>query len=312
MTSLFNSGLDALLLPFSFTFMHQAFAIVLLVAIPTSVLSCFLVLKGWSLMGDAISHSVLPGVILAYVLSIPYAIGAFAAGMFCALATGFIKDNSRLKEDTVMGVVFSSMFGLGLVLMTKVETGVHLDHILFGDVLGVSWTDVLEAGGIALLVISFILFKGRDLLVFVFDHQHAKAIGLPVGLLHYGLLSILSLTIVGALKAVGMILVVAMLIAPGAIAFLLTRKFQSMMLIALLISTLTSFLGVYLSFFIDSAPAPTIIMLMTLIFICVFFYSGYQTRRASSPLYFHTEKPKLRKPKFKKPTRTPHSVETAR
>lgn len=264
--------------------MHQAFMIVLLVAIPTSVLSCFLVLKGWSLMGDAISHSVLPGVILAYVLSIPYAIGAFAAGMFCALATGFIKDNSRLKEDTVMGVVFSSMFGLGLVLMTKVETGVHLDHILFGDVLGVSWTDVLEAGGIALLVISFILFKGRDLLVFVFDHQHAKAIGLPVNLLHYGLLSILSLTIVGALKAVGMILVVAMLIAPGAIAFLLTRKFQSMMLIALFISTLTSFLGVYLSFFIDSAPAPTIIMLMTLIFICVFFYSGYQTRRTSSLL----------------------------
>ncbi len=284
MTSLFDSGLDTLLLPFSFTFMQQAFMIVLLVAIPTSVLSCFLVLKGWSLMGDAISHSVLPGVILAYALSIPYAIGAFAAGMFCALATGFIKDNSRLKEDTVMGVVFSSMFGLGLVLMTKIETGVHLDHILFGDVLGVSWTDVLEAAGIALLVVGFILFKGRDLLVFIFDHQHAKAIGLPVGLLHYGLLSILSLTIVGALKAVGMILVVAMLIAPGAIAFLLTRKFQSMMLIALLISTLSSFLGVYLSFFIDSAPAPTIIMLMTLLFICVFFYSGYQTRRASATL----------------------------
>ncbi|NRB25325.1 metal ABC transporter permease [Shewanella sp.] len=284
MTSLFDSGLDTLLLPFSFTFMQQAFMIVLLVAIPTSVLSCFLVLKGWSLMGDAISHSVLPGVILAYALSIPYAIGAFAAGMFCALATGFIKDNSRLKEDTVMGVVFSSMFGLGLVLMTKIETGVHLDHILFGDVLGVSWTDVLEAAGIALLVVGFILFKGRDLLVFIFDHQHAKAIGLHVGLLHYGLLSILSLTIVGALKAVGMILVVAMLIAPGAIAFLLTRKFQSMMLIALLISTLSSFLGVYLSFFIDSAPAPTIIMLMTLLFICVFFYSGYQTRRASATL----------------------------
>lgn len=284
MTSLFDSGLDTLLLPFSFTFMQQAFMIVLLVAIPTSVLSCFLVLKGWSLMGDAISHSVLPGVILAYALTIPYAIGAFAAGMFCALATGFIKDNSRLKEDTVMGVVFSSMFGLGLVLMTKIETGVHLDHILFGDVLGVSWTDVLEAAGIALLVVGFILFKGRDLLVFIFDHQHAKAIGLHVGLLHYGLLSILSLTIVGALKAVGMILVVAMLIAPGAIAFLLTRKFQSMMLIALLISTLSSFLGVYLSFFIDSAPAPTIIMLMTLLFICVFFYSGYQTRRASAIL----------------------------
>ncbi len=293
---------QALLAPFSFSFMNQAFIIVLVVAIPTSILSCFLVLKGWSLMGDAISHSVLPGIIMAYVLSIPYAIGAFVAGIFCALATGFIKDNSRLKEDTVMGVVFSSMFGLGLVLMTKVESGVHLDHILFGDVLGISWRDVLEAGAIALMVVSFILFKGRDLLVYVFDHQHAKAIGLPVNLLHYGLLSILSLTIVGALKAVGMILVIAMLIAPGAIAFLLTRKFQSMVLIALLISSLSALLGVYLSFFIDSAPAPTIIMLLTLLFIIVFFYSSYQTRRASA----------LLTPNNNTQSEPQHSVETAK
>ena len=128
-------NLAVLFEPFSFTFMQQAFAIVLLVAVPTSILSCFLVLKGWSLMGDAISHSVLPGVILAYILGIPLAIGAFAAGMVCAIATGFISENSRLKEDTVMGVVFSSMFGVGLVMMTKIDSNVHLDHILFGDVL---------------------------------------------------------------------------------------------------------------------------------------------------------------------------------
>lgn len=281
MATLIDTLFDPLLMPFQFTFMQQAFVIVLLVAIPTALLSCFLVLKGWSLMGDAISHAVLPGVVLAYVFAIPYAIGAFVAGMFCALATGFIKDNSRLKEDTVMGVVFSSMFGLGLVLMTKIESGVHLDHILFGDVLGVDWNDIVETSIIAILVVVFILVKGKDLLVFVFDHQHARAIGLPVGLLHYGLLTLLSLTIVGALKAVGMILVIAMLIAPGAIAFLLTGKFQTMVCLALFISISTALLGVYLSFFIDSAPAPTIIILQVTIFISVFCYSAYKARLSS-------------------------------
>ena len=234
-------NLAVLFEPFSFTFMQQAFAIVLLVAVPTSILSCFLVLKGWSLMGDAISHSVLPGVILAYILGIPLAIGAFAAGMVCAIATGFISENSRLKEDTVMGVVFSSMFGVGLVMMTKIDSNVHLDHILFGDVLGISWRDVVESGIITLLVVAFMLIKGKDLLAFVFDRQHAKVIGLPVTALHYGLLAMLSLTIVGALKAVGMILVIAMLIAPGAIAHLLTNKFQSMVMVSVAISLCCSF-----------------------------------------------------------------------
>jgi manganese/iron transport system permease protein len=277
-------NLAVLFEPFSFTFMQQAFAIVLLVAVPTSILSCFLVLKGWSLMGDAISHSVLPGVILAYILGIPLAIGAFAAGMVCAIATGFISENSRLKEDTVMGVVFSSMFGVGLVMMTKIDSNVHLDHILFGDVLGISWGDVVESGIITLLVVAFMLIKGKDLLVFVFDRQHAKVIGLPVTALHYGLLAMLSLTIVGALKAVGMILVIAMLIAPGAIAHLLTTKFQSMVMVSVAISLYCSFLGVYLSFFIDSAPAPTIIMLMSTTFIGVFVFTSYRAKLTSRKL----------------------------
>jgi len=165
--------------------------------------------------------------------------------------------------------------------MTKIESGVHLDHILFGDVLGVDWNDIVETSIIALLVGVFILVKGKDLLVFVFDHQHARAIGLPVGLLHYGLLTLLSLTIVGALKAVGMILVISMLIAPGAIAFLLTGKFQTMVCLALFISISTALLGVYLSFFIDSAPAPTIIMLQVITFIFVFCYSAYKARLSS-------------------------------
>ena len=270
--------LDVLLSPFSFTFMQQAFLIVLLVAIPTALLSCFLVLKGWSLMGDAISHSVLPGIVIAYVLAIPFALGAFGAGMFCALATGYLKENSRIKEDTIMGVVFSSMFAFGIVLMTKVHSNIHLDHILFGDPLGVSWRDIGEAGVITLAVIMFAIFKGKDLLVFIFDPKHAQAIGLPTKVLHYSLLALLSLTIVAALKAVGMILVISMLIAPGATAFMLTSRFQTMVGLALLISVTNAFFGMYLSFFIDSAPGPTIILLLTINFIGVFTYTTIKNR----------------------------------
>lgn len=270
---------EIIISPFSFNFMQQAFVMVLLLAIPTSLLSCFLVLKGWSLMGDAISHSVLPGIVIAYVLAIPFAIGAFVAGISCAVFTGFIKEHSRLKEDTVMGIVFSSMFALGLLLMTKIETDVHLDHILFGDLLGSSWQSIAEVALISFFVCVFLFIKGKDLLLFVFDKQHAQAIGLSIRFLHYALLSILSITIVFALKAVGMILVISMLIAPGAIAFLITRDFYQMLILSVLISCSCSFLGIYLSFFIDSAPAPTIIMVLSLLFIIVFSYSSFNINR---------------------------------
>ena len=273
-----SETIDMLVLPFQLPFMQNAFIISLLVAAPAALLSCYLVLKGWSLMGDAISHAVLPGIVLAYIAGIPLAIGAFIAGMICALATGFLKDNSRVKEDTVMGVVFSGMFGLGIVLYTKVETDIHLDHILFGDMLGVGWPDILESGAISLMVVAAIAIKRRDLLLHAFDPQQARAIGLPVGLLHYGLLAIISLTIVAALKAVGIILAIALLVAPGAIAFLATKRFDHMLLVSLGVALAASFLGVYLSFFIDSAPAPTIVLLMTVAFIIAFVWP----RRRSS------------------------------
>ncbi len=161
--------METLLLPFAFPFMQQAFVISLLVATPMALLSTFLILKGWSLMGDAVSHAVLPGVVIAYIIGIPLAIGAFAAGMVCAIGTGFLKENSRVKEDTVMGVVFSGMFGLGIVLYVGVQTEVHLDHILFGDMLGVTWTDVAESGAIAAIVSALLLVKQRDLLLLAFD-----------------------------------------------------------------------------------------------------------------------------------------------
>lgn len=272
-------SLDLLLAVFEFEFMRNALLISVLVAIPTALLSCFLVLKGWSLMGDAISHAVFPGVVISYIVGLPLAVGAFAAGMSCALLTGYLKENSRIKQDTVMGVVFSGMFGFGLVLYTKIQSDVHLDHILFGDMLGIGWPDIVETGLIALVATGILAVKWRDFLLHAFDPAQAKAVGLRVNWLHYGLLAILSLTIVGALKAVGLILAIAMLIAPGAIAFLITRTMGSMLIVAVLVATVASFSGVYLSFFIDSAPAPTIVLLMTVIFLIAFLWSSWRTAR---------------------------------
>jgi len=265
--------MDSLLAPFMFPFMQQAFAIAVLTAVPAALLSCFLVLKGWSLLGDGVSHAVLPGVVIAYVLGLPLAVGAFAAGMTCALATGWLKENSRIKEDTVLGVVFSAMFGLGLVLYTAIETDVHLDHILFGNLLGAGAGDLVQSGIIAVVVVAAVALRWRDLLLHAFDPQQARALGLPVGLLHYGLLCLLSLTIVGALTATGIILTIAMLIAPGAIAFLLTRRFAHMLVIATVIAVTSALWGVYLSFFLDSAPAPTIVLLMSAAFVAAFVWS---------------------------------------
>ena len=275
--------IEFLILPFQLPFMQQAFAIAVLVALPMGLLSPYLVLKGWSLMGDAISHAILPGVVVAYVIGVPLAAGAFAAGMGCALAVGFLKDNSRVKEDTVMGVVFSGMFGLGILMFTMIETELHLTHVLFGDMLGVTWADVAETGLIALVCVAFVLVLRRDLLLHAFDAQHARAIGLPVRLYHYGLLGVLALTIVGALKAVGIIMAIAMLIAPGAIAFLMTRRFGPMLAVSALVAVASAVGGVYLAFFIDSAPAPTIVVLMTILFIGAFAFSALRTPKGIIP-----------------------------
>jgi manganese/iron transport system permease protein len=271
--------LEFLLLPFQLPFMQTAFVITLMIAVPMALLSCFLVLKGWSLMGDAVSHAVLPGIVIAYILGIPLAIGAFIAGLACALMTGYVKENSRIKEDTVLGIVFSGMFGLGLVLYVNVQSSVHLDHILFGDMLGILPSDLIETGLIALTATIFLVLLRKDLLAHAFDPQHARAIGLSVRLLHYGQLAVLSLVVVGALKAVGIILSVAMLVAPGAIAFLVTRRFQSMLVAAVSVAVLASLLGIYISFFIDSAPAPTIVLIMSAIFVLVFIAKSLRNRQ---------------------------------
>ncbi|MBB4216525.1 manganese/iron transport system permease protein [Rhizobium sp. BK212] len=273
------NGLTALLAPFQFDFMINALIISVLIAIPTALLSCFLVLKGWALMGDAMSHAVFPGVVIAYIAGFPFAIGAFAAGMVCALATGFLKDNSRIKQDTVMGIVFSGMFGFGLVLYVKIQSEVHLDHILFGDMLGIGFPDIVETGAVAMLTATIIAVKWRDLLLHAFDPAQARAVGLRVNLLHYGLLCLLSLTIVAALRSVGIILAISLLIAPGSIAYLLTRRFSAMLALSVAIAVITAFSGVYLSFFIDSAPAPTIVLLFAIAFVGVFLHATRKTAR---------------------------------
>ena len=272
--------IETLLAPFQFSFMVNALIISVLIAIPTALLSCFLVLKGWALMGDAMSHAVFPGVVIAYIIGAPLAIGAFSAGMVCALSIGFLKNNSRIKQDTVMGIVFSGMFGFGLLLYVKIDSDVHLDHILFGDMLGIGLGDIVETGIIAAFTALILGVKWRDLLLHAFDPAHAQAIGLRVNVLHYSLLCLIALTIVAALKSVGLILAIALLIAPGAVAFLLTNKFSTMLILSMVIALVGAFLGVYISFFIDSAPAPTIVLVLTVFFIMAFIRASLKQSAA--------------------------------
>ena len=270
-----------LLMPFKFGFMQNAFLISIIVSVPTALLSCYLVLKGWALMGDAVSHAVLPGIVVAYIFGFPLIIGAFAAGMICALATGYLAGNSRVKQDTVMGVVFSGMFGFGLVLYVSIKTNAHLDHILFGNMLGVEADELWTAGIISVVVAAGLILKWKDLLLHSFDPAQAQVSGLWVNWLHYGLLSALSLTIVATLSAAGLILAIGLLIAPGAIAFLLVRKFSTMLWVSVIVCMASMLAGTYASFFLDSAPAPTIILVMTLVFIIAFIRRLVLNRRSS-------------------------------
>ncbi|WHP47987.1 metal ABC transporter permease [Mannheimia bovis] len=265
--------LDWILEPLQFEFMQTALITAILVASVSAVLSCYLVLKGWSLMGDAISHAVLPGVVISSLLGLPLAIGAFSSGLFCALSVGYLKENSRLKEDTIMGIVFSGMFAFGILLFTAFNTGEHLTHILFGNLLGVTKSDLIQTVVVSLFTFAVMLLKRKDFLLYCFDMNQAKVVGLPVKLLHYGLLSLLALTIISAMQVVGVILVVAMLITPGITAYLLTKRFDKMLAIALVISVGSSLFGTLLSYHIDAATGPTIILVQAVIFFLSFAYS---------------------------------------
>jgi ABC-type Mn2+/Zn2+ transport system permease subunit len=265
--------MQRLLEPFQFPFMVDAMIVGVAVGAVCAVLSCYLVLKGWSLMGDAISHAVLPGIVIAYAVGAPLAIGAFASGLLCAVLTGFIKANSRVKEDTVMGVVFTGLFAFGLVLFTKVKSDLHLDHILFGNILGLEPGDLRDTLIVASITLATILALRRDLLLYCFDPGHARTIGLRTAVLYYLLLSLLAVTIVVSLKAVGIILVIAMLVTPGCIGYLLTDRFSRMLVIAATSAVGSSFFGVYVSFFINASTGACIVLLQAGLFLIALVFA---------------------------------------
>ncbi len=258
--------------PFRYGFMTDALLIGAVVGAVCAVLSCFLVLKGWALMGDAIAHAILPGIVLAYLAGLPLALGAFVSGLGCAAATGWIKANSRIKEDTVMGIVFTGLFALGLVLFTKVQTEAHLTHLLFGNILGIEKADLIQTLVAAVITLVVVIVMRKDLLLYCFDSIHARAIGLNTGLLYYLLLALLAGTVVASLQAVGIILVVAMLVTPGCTARLLTDRFDRMLVLAVASSVLASCLGVYVSFFINGATGACIVLCQSLFFTLAWLF----------------------------------------
>jgi manganese transport system permease protein len=259
--------------PLQYGFMVKALIISALVGIICSVLSCYMTLKGWALMGDAISHAVLPGVILAYVFNLPLALGAFIFGLGSVIIIGFIKDQTRIKEDTVMGVVFSGFFAFGLVLISKIPTNVDLMHILFGNVLGISAQDILQTLIIGTIALTVILLLRKDLLLFCFDANHARSIGINTTVLYYVLLILLALTIVAAQQTVGIILVIAMLVTPGATGYLLSDRFDQMTLIAVISGLLSSIFGTYFSYHFDASTGGCIVVFQTILFVLAMIFA---------------------------------------
>ena len=259
--------------PLQFEFMVKAILVSALVGVVCSALSCFMILKGWALMGDAVSHAVLPGVVIAYVLNIPFAIGAFVFGVGSVIAIGFIKAKTRVKEDTVIGLVFTGFFALGIVLVSKVKSTIDLGHILFGNVLGIADSDIIQTVIISIVTLVTLAILRKDLILFCFDSTHARSIGLNTTFLYYVLLSLLSLTAVAGLQTVGIILVVAMLVTPGATAYLLSDRFDHMLLIAMASGMFSSVIGTYISYHIDGSTGGCIVVLQTLLFLIAMIFA---------------------------------------
>ncbi|WP_071919502.1 MULTISPECIES: metal ABC transporter permease [Microbacterium] len=268
--------MDILLEPLQYEFMLRALSATAIAAIVCAVLSCWLVLIGWSLMGDAVSHAVLPGVVLAYVLGAPFAIGALVFGFVAVALIGIIRGTSRVKEDAAIGIVFTTLFALGLVLISVTPSQTDLNHILFGNVLGVSAGDLVQIGVLAAVAFAVLFIKRRDLTLFAFDPIHTFAIGLSPRLLSGLLLGVLALTAVVALQVVGVVLVVAMLIIPGATAHLLTDRFGRMLVIAPVLSAASSIVGIYLSYWVDASSGGLVVLVQGVVFAAVYLFSPRQ------------------------------------
>ncbi len=268
--------IDLLAEPLQYEFMVRALVTTIVAAGTCALLSCWLVLVGWSLMGDAVSHSVLPGVVLAYLVGAPFALGALAFGLLAVALIGIVRGTSRVKEDAAIGVVFTTLFALGLVLVSVTPSQTDLFHIIFGNLLGVSPSDLLQVVVLGVLASGILLVKRRDLTLFAFDPAHAHAIGLSPRRLSALLLGVLALTAVVALQAVGVVLVVALLLIPGATAYLLTDRFTRMLVIAPAISIACAVAGIYASYYLDTASGGMVVLTQGCAFLLVYLFSPRQ------------------------------------
>ncbi|RMB76108.1 metal ABC transporter permease [Rhodococcus sp. SBT000017] len=268
--------IDFLVDPLEYTFMQRALLVTVTASIVCAVLSCWLVLIGWSLMGDAVSHAVLPGVALSYLFGAPFAIGALLFALIAVGAIGVVRNTTIVKEDAAIGVVFTTLFALGVVLISKFPSQIDLNHILFGNLLGVSQADMIQVfvlGGIALVAM---IVKRRDFTLFAFDRTQARAVGINPTVISAVMLTLLALTTVVALQAVGVILVVAMLITPGASAYLLTHSFGRMLALAPLISVGCALVGIYASFYLDVSSGGSVVLTQGLVFVLAYLFSPSQ------------------------------------
>ncbi len=281
--------IDTLLEPFSYGYMFNAMWVSSLVGAVCAFLSAYLMLKGWSLIGDALSHSIVPGVAGAYMLGLPFALGAFLAGGLAAGAMLFLNERSGLKEDTIIGLIFTSFFGLGLFMVSLSPTSVSVQTITMGNILAITPSDTLQLAIIGFVTLVILLAKWKDLMVTFFDESHARSIGLNPNVLKVVFFTLLSASCVAALQTVGAFLVIAMVVTPGATAYLLTDRFPRLLLLSVSIGALTSFIGAYLSYFIDGATGGLIVSLQTVLFLVAFIFApkhGYMAarRRAAKAL----------------------------
>ena len=265
--------LEYLLEPFSYEYMQKAMWISAAVGGICAFLSAYLMLKGWSLIGDALSHSVVPGVAIAYALSLPYALGAFFAGILAALSILWIKSISKLKEDAVIGFIFSTFFALGLLIISLNPTSINVQNIILGNILGIADEDIYQVAIIMLICLVLLLIFWKDLLLIFFDETQAITVGLSPLFYKVLFFTLLSACVVAALQTVGAILVIAMVITPGATAYLLTDKFKTLIKIAVALGTITGFVGVYLSYYLDGTTGGVIVTLQTLLFLLAFLFS---------------------------------------
>ena len=263
--------MSELLVPFAYDYMLKAMWVSALVGATCAFLSAFLMLKGWSLMGDALAHSIVPGVAAAYLLKVPYAAGAFAAGLLAALGMAFVRAQTRLREDAVIGLVFTSFFAAGLLIVSINPTSVNVQSIVLGNILGISDEDVVQVVIISAVTLGILLLKWKDLMVVFFDEAHARSVGINPFWLKVLFFTLLAAATVAALQTVGACLVIAMVVTPGATAYLLTDRFSVLLALSVAIGTLTSFLGAYVSYFLDGATGGVIVTLQTVVFLAAFY-----------------------------------------